>query len=91
MKGTRITDLGSKEVINLCDGARLGYVNDIEIDSDCGRVISIIVPGTCGWKFWKRQDYIIPWEAIQTVGDDIILVDYKLRICPCNEKKSRFS
>jgi len=91
MKICSTVDLREKEVINLCDGARLGYVNDIEIDSTCGRVVSIIVPGTCGWKFWKRQDYIIPWEAIQTIGDDIILVDYKLRICPCNDKKSRFS
>ena len=91
MSGTRITDLSNKEVINLCDGSRLGYVNDIEIDSLCGKVISIVVPGVCGWKFWQRQDYVIPWEAIQTIGDDIILVDYNLKLCPCNKKKSKFS
>ncbi|MBR5479850.1 MAG: YlmC/YmxH family sporulation protein [Clostridia bacterium] len=91
MNGTRITDLSSKEVINLCDGARLGYVTDIEIDSSCGRVISIIVPGSCGWKFWQRQVHIIPWESIQTIGDDIILVDYKVRHCHCNDKKTWFS
>ncbi len=91
MSGTRITDLSNKEVINLCDGARLGYVNDIEIDSTCGKVISIIVPSPCGWKFWQRQEYIIPWDSIETIGDDIILVDYNLKICHCREKKSWFS
>ena len=84
MNGTRITDMSCKEVISLCDGARLGYVNDIEIDSVCGKVIAIVVPGRFGWKFWKRQDYIIPWNCIQTIGDDIILVDYKLRKCQCD-------
>ena len=27
-----ITDLNEKEVINLCDGARLGNVCDVEVD-----------------------------------------------------------
>ena len=91
MAGTRITDLSCKEVINICDGTRFGYVCDVEIDCTCGQVIAIVVPGPCRWKFWQRQDYIIPWCAIRRIGDDIILVDYELKICPRKEKKTWFS
>ncbi len=75
---TRITELGCKEVINVCDGTRYGYATDVEIDCSCGKIFSIIVCG--GGKmaslFTKGQEYIIPWEAIKRIGDDIILVDY---------------
>ncbi len=91
MHGTRITDLSNKEVINICDGTRYGYVADIEINCVTGQVVAIVVPGHCGWKFWCREDYIIPWEAIAKIGDDIILVDYKLTSCRENKKKRLFS
>ena len=29
----RITDMHDKEVINVCDGTRLGFVDDVEVDS----------------------------------------------------------
>lgn len=29
----RITDMHSKEVINVCDGTRLGCVDDVEVDT----------------------------------------------------------
>lgn len=73
----RIVDLRCKEVISISDGSRLGYVNDVEIDTCTGRIAAIIVPGH-GKLFGKREDYIIPWEAIRRIGDDIILTSY----CP---------
>ena len=41
----RIFDMGFKEVINLNDGSRLGYVRDVEIELHTGRLVSIIIPG----------------------------------------------
>ncbi len=35
----RIVDLRCKEVISVCDGSRLGYVNDVEIDTCSGRLV----------------------------------------------------
>lgn len=74
----RIANLRCKEVINLCDGCRLGYVGDVEIDVLCGRVVAIVVPGRCRFfgLFGREDDYIIPWESIEKIGDDIILVRY---------------
>ena len=47
----RICDLRQKEVINIKDCKRLGYVCDIEFDCKSGYILELIVPGTgkiCG-------------------------------------------
>ena len=74
--GCCINDLRDKEVINIIDGRRLGYVDDIEVDICNGRLVSIIVPG-CGDKWFglsKGRDIVILWENIEKIGDDTILV-----------------
>ena len=45
----RIRELRRKEVINITDGGRLGFVGDVDLR--------------------------IPWDSIQRIGDDIILID----------------
>ncbi len=74
----RLTDLRCKEVINLCDGARLGYVVDVEIDPVCGRIVALVIPGRRRFfgLLGRGEDIIIPWEQIEKLGDDIILVRY---------------
>lgn len=74
---SRIENLKEKEVINIRDGVRLGYVSDIEINVQTGRVINIIVSCVCKLFgiFGKESEYIIRWCEIIKIGDDIILVD----------------
>lgn len=43
----RIADLQCKEVVNITDGCRLGYVSDVELDILTGKVVAIVVPGKC--------------------------------------------
>ena len=43
--GCSINELKSKEVINVSDGKRLGFVKDIEVDTDDARLLAITVPG----------------------------------------------
>ena len=43
----RFTDLRCKEVINICDGCRLGYVGDVECQLPEGQMTALIVPGPC--------------------------------------------
>ena len=73
----RLYELRQKEVINTSDGCRYGFVSDIEIDADAGTVQMIIVPapGRVLGVFGRDQEYRIPWEQIQKIGGDIILVD----------------
>ena len=73
----RIRDLRCKEVINICDGRRLGYVGDVEVRIPDGQVTGIVVngPGRFFGLFGRGEEYYVPWECIQRIGDDIILVD----------------
>ncbi len=72
----RFTKLKCKEVINVCDGCRFGYVCDVEVDCKCGSITAIIVPGPSKFLGLGRQeDYVIPWQCIRSIGDDIILVE----------------
>ena len=77
----RLVDLQKKEVINISDGRRLGFLYDIEIDLENGRIGSIIVPGKTRFFglfsfFSKNEEYIISHDRIKKIGDDIILVEY---------------
>ncbi len=72
----RACDLKQREVINIVDAERLGYVYDVDIEFETGRILSLIIPRRKGFlgTFFGRSDYIIPWENIVAVGKDIILV-----------------
>ena len=69
-------DFRHKEVVNINNGKRLGFVQDVCANLETGRITSIIVPG--GKKlmsmFAKEDDIVIEWEKIKCIGDDIILV-----------------
>ena len=67
--------LREKEVINLCDGMRLGCPDDFEVNVCDGRIISIIVPRPSGFLGLSHSnDLVIPWCKIECIGEDTILV-----------------
>ena len=70
-------DFKHKEVININDGKRLGYVQDVCADLKSGSIVSIIVPGSKKILdiFTNSNDITIPWEKVKCIGEDIILVD----------------
>ncbi len=72
-----INELKTKEVVNVSDGARLGFVSDVEIDLKDGRLTAVIVPGAYRMMGFlgKEEDIIIKWENIKKIGEDIIIID----------------
>ena len=70
-------DFKHKEVINITDGKRLGFVQDVNADLETGTITSIIVPGSTKLInfFSSSNDIVIPWQNIRCIGDDIILVE----------------
>lgn len=66
-----------REVINTLDGRRLGNIVDVEIDLQTGRIVAVVVPGQAKvlGVFGKGDDYVIPWENIKKIGEDVILVE----------------
>lgn len=64
-----------KEVISVDTAERMGYVSDVEISERTGNIEAFVVRRR-GW-FLTRifgGEMIIPWSAIEVVGDDLILV-----------------
>lgn len=74
---TKGLDFKHKEVINITDGKRLGFVQDVTADLTSGTITSIIVPGNTKLfnMFSGNNDIIIPWQNIKCIGDDVILVE----------------
>lgn len=70
-------DFKHKEVINIKDGKRLGYVQDVCADLETGVITSIIVPGSNKFMnlFSSNSDIVIPWHNVKCIGDDLILVE----------------
>ena len=70
-----LEELRWKEVIGADNGVRYGYVSDVVIDLDTGRVRSLVVPGQAKWfgLLGAREPRLIPWEDISHIGTDIIL------------------
>ena len=75
--GTKGLDFKHKEVINISDGKRLGFVQDVTADLESGLITSIIVPGNAKLFniFSSNNDIVIPWQNIKCIGDDVILVE----------------
>ena len=70
-------DFRKKEVINIKDGKRLGFDQDVTADLKTGTITSIIVPGNSKifGLFSSGDEICIPWESIKCISDEIILVD----------------
>ncbi len=82
MRICSLCELKNKEVINICDGARLGFVSDIELELDSGRVVAMLVPGCSRlFDFGKGELVRILWCDIERIGDDVILIR-RAELCP---------
>ena len=75
--GSKGLDFKHKEVINITDAKRLGFVQDVTADLNSGTITSRIVPGSSKLfsVFASSNDIVIPWEKIKCIGDDVILVE----------------
>lgn len=72
----RITNLHDKEVINVCDGSRLGCVDDVEVDTCSAQLTALVLYGRPKFLglFGHEDDVVIPWREIEIIGDETILV-----------------
>ncbi|MBR4288671.1 MAG: YlmC/YmxH family sporulation protein [Clostridia bacterium] len=73
-----LNDLRKLEVINVCNGKRLGCICDLELDLCSGCILAILIPKKTELSelFCKKENrYVkIPWDCIERIGDDIVLV-----------------
>jgi len=83
------SSLREKEIINFSDGRRLGFIYDIEVNLEKGRIEALIVPGPGKFLglFGKENDIYILWKDIRKIGVDVILVEIKDVIITEDEKE----
>ena len=73
----RMAQLQYKEVIDITDGTRYGFVGDVELNSDRGSIEGIVVrghPRLLGL-LGREDDVVFPWSSVKRFGEDIILVE----------------
>ncbi len=88
----RICDVKKKEVINLCNCKKLGYVADRDVNLCAGRVEAILVQrctGVCNF-FGNDTYYFIPFDCIKKMGDNLIFVEICEENCIMTYRKSLF-
>nr|WP_295283212.1 YlmC/YmxH family sporulation protein [uncultured Blautia sp.] len=79
----RLCELRQKEIINTCTCRSLGCPIDLEFDKGTGKITALVVPGPRRFCFMPggESEYIIPWNCICQIGEDIILVEIKEEKC----------
>ncbi len=77
----RMDELRDKEIIDISDGTRFGYIGDVTLNMETGRVQALVVPGRLRLfgLLGRENDTIFPWSSIRRFGDDIILVESNAR------------
>lgn len=90
----RITDMHSKEVINVCDGTGLGCVDDVEVDTCTAQLVAIVIHGRpkCMGLMGHEDDIVIGWKEIEVIGEETILDNHTMPCCepPQMQKTGRY-
>lgn len=71
-----LAELRNKEIINIKNGARMGYVDDVEFDTDDSMIKSFIVYGRTRFLglFGREDDIILTCDDIEIIGVDTVLI-----------------
>ena len=71
-----LAELRNKEIINIKTGERLGYVDDIEFDTEDSAVRSFIVYGRARLfgLLGREDDIVITCDDIEIIGVDTMLI-----------------
>lgn len=72
----RIDELKNKQVVCVKDGCVLGYISDVELDTETGELVSLIIygkPRLFGF-LGREEDIVIPWRDIKVIGNETVLV-----------------
>ena len=88
----RVSELWYKEIINVSDGSRYGWVGDVEVDLESGQVRALVLPGRrrLFGLLGREEDRYIPWDRVRRFGEDIILIDKPFQRREGEKKKRRW-
>lgn len=67
-------DLRRKKVIDIDTAEQIGYIHDMDIDVESGRINSVTIPQNGLLGFVMRKNITLPWAGIIAVGSEYVLV-----------------
>ena len=72
----KFRELCAKEIVQLSNGACLGRADDLELDPATAQVKSLLLLGQphLFGLLGRDESLTIPWQEIETIGTDAILV-----------------
>ena len=72
----RLSEIQNKDVININTGMKIGNIIDIKINSETGKIESLILEKRKFSSIFSSNDEIeIYWNQINKIGEDVILVE----------------
>lgn len=70
----RLSDLQSKNIVNILDGKNIGNIIDVVV-SDDGTIKSLVIEANKGlFSLSRESDVEVNWKDITKIGEDVILV-----------------
>lgn len=71
-----LSDLQSKDIINIKDGKKVGNIIDVILDSS-GNLDALVVQKNkiLSSIFPSKDEFKVKWSQIKKIGEDVILVD----------------
>ena len=70
-------ELKRREVINGSYGRRMGHIIDLVFCVTDGKIKGVILPYGKRGVFSKTQDLFVPWQCVQKIGEDVIIVEIR--------------
>lgn len=71
----KLSDLQSKDIININDGKCMGNIIDVSIDDSGKAIIFLVEKYKFFLSFFKNNTIEIKWDQIKKIGKDVILVN----------------
>ena len=70
----KLSDLQSKNIVNVLDGKNIGNIIDVNIGYD-GNIESLVIEANKKFfSFNMDEDRVVLWKDITKIGEDVILV-----------------
>ena len=68
-------DLKQKRVIDVDTAETVGYIRDMDIDFDTGKIRSVTIPqkGLLGW-ISGEKNVTVPWESVVSIGREFVII-----------------
>lgn len=75
----RLSELQSKDIININDGKKIGNIIDVKISEDGGMEGLVVEQSKfLVSMFTTRNEVEIKWSQIEKIGEDVILVNFSV-------------